>query len=99
MHTGILLLKQRVLSAHVRIGYAMLWQGPDERRVLAFQQMIYDCTYRIIEKNGSNTDEACHKSHALFSAVHGMISIMMMRNADIPETMNKSTFDESCFFY
>lgn len=36
MHTGILLLKQRVLSAHVRIGNAVLWQGPDERRVLAF---------------------------------------------------------------
>ncbi len=41
--------------------------------------MIYECTYEIIKKNGSNPDNACHMSHALFSAVHGMISIMMMR--------------------
>ncbi|MCS7370547.1 MULTISPECIES: TetR/AcrR family transcriptional regulator [Elizabethkingia] len=77
------------------LGMQCCGKGQMKDEFSLFQQMIYDCTYRIIEKNGSNTDEACHKSHALFSAVHGMISIMMMRNADIPETMNKSTFDEA----
>jgi len=61
----------------------------------SFQDMLYECTYAIIKKNGSNTDNACHMSHALFSAVHGLISIMMMRNDDIPSTMNKTTLDET----
>jgi len=61
----------------------------------SFQELLFDCTCEIIKKKGSNTDNACHSSHALFSALHGLISIMMMRNADIPSTMNKTTLDET----
>ena len=76
------------------LGMQCSGEGKMKQEFLSFQDMLFDTTYNIIVKNGSNPDNACHMSHALFSAVHGLISIMMMRNADIPETMNKKTLDE-----
>lgn len=77
------------------LGMQCSGKGQMKKEFSSFQDMIYECTYNIIEKNGSNIDNACHMSHALFSAVHGLISIMMMRNTDIPSTMNKTTLDET----
>lgn len=77
------------------LGMQCSGKGQMKQEFSSFQDMIYYCTYDIIKKNGSNPDNACHMSHALFSAVHGLISIMMMRNTDIPETMNKTTLDET----
>ncbi|WP_299176008.1 TetR/AcrR family transcriptional regulator [uncultured Chryseobacterium sp.] len=77
------------------LGMQCSGKGQMKKEFSSFQDMIFSCTYDIIEKNGSNTDNACHMSHALFSAVHGLISIMMMRNTDIPSTMNKTTLDET----
>ncbi|MBT2623123.1 MULTISPECIES: TetR/AcrR family transcriptional regulator [Chryseobacterium] len=77
------------------LGMQCSGKGQMKEEFSSFQDMIYDCTYNIIIKNGSNPDNACHMSHALFSAVHGLISIMMMRNSDIPATMNKTTLDET----
>ncbi|MBB4806348.1 AcrR family transcriptional regulator [Chryseobacterium defluvii] len=77
------------------LGMQCSGKGQMKKEFSSFQDMIYYCTYDIIKKNGSNTDNACHMSHALFSAVHGLISIMMMRNTDIPSTMNKTTLDET----
>lgn len=77
------------------LGMQCSGKGQMKEEFSSFQDMIYECTYSIIKKNGSNPDNACHMSHALFSAVHGLISIMMMRNTDIPSTMNKTTLDET----
>jgi AcrR family transcriptional regulator len=77
------------------LGMQCSGKGQMKKEFSSFQDMIYDCTYNIIKKNGSNPDNACHMSHALFSAVHGLISIMMMRNTDIPSTINKTTLDET----
>ncbi|RKT01187.1 TetR/AcrR family transcriptional regulator [Chryseobacterium defluvii] len=77
------------------LGMQCSGKGQMKKEFSSFQDMIYYCTYDIIKKNGSNTDNACHMSHALFSAIHGLISIMMMRNTDIPSTMNKTTLDET----
>lgn len=77
------------------LGMQCSGEGKMKQEFSSFQDMLYDSTYNIIIKNGSNVDNACHMSHALFSAVHGLISIMMMRNADIPATMNKTTLDET----
>ncbi|WP_292008718.1 TetR/AcrR family transcriptional regulator [Chryseobacterium sp.] len=77
------------------LGMQCSGKGQMKEEISSFQDMIYDCTYQIIKKNGSAPENACHMSHALFSAVHGLISIMMMRRSDIPETMNKTTLDET----
>jgi AcrR family transcriptional regulator len=77
------------------LGMQCSGKGLMKEEFSSFQDMIYDCTFEIIKKKGSNPDNACHSSHALFSAVHGLISIMMMRNDDIPSTMNKTTLDET----
>lgn len=77
------------------LGMQCSGKGLMKEEFSSFQDMIYDCTFEIIKKKGSNQDNACHSSHALFSAVHGLISIMMMRNDDIPSTMNKTTLDET----
>jgi len=77
------------------LGMQCSGKGMMKEEFSSFQDMLYDCTYEIIKKNGSKTENACHMSHALFSAVHGLISIMMMRNDDIPSTMNKTTLDET----
>jgi len=77
------------------LGMQCSGKGLMKEEFSSFQDMIFDCTYEIIKKKGSNEDSACHSSHALFSAVHGLISIMMMRNDDIPSTMNKTTLDET----
>lgn len=77
------------------LGMQCSGKGMMKEEFSSFQNMLYECTYEIIKKNGSNLDNACHMSHALFSAVHGLISIMMMRNDDIPSTMNKTTPDET----
>lgn len=77
------------------LGMQCSGKGQMKEEFCSFQDMIYNCTSNIIKKNGSNPNNACHMSHALFSAVHGLISIMMMRNTDIPATMNKTTLDET----
>lgn len=77
------------------LGMQCSGKGMMKEEFSSFQDMLYECTYAIIKKNGSKTENACHMSHALFSAVHGLISIMMMRNDDIPSTMNKTTLDET----
>lgn len=77
------------------LGMQCSGKGLMKEEFSSFQDMLYDCTFEIISKKGSNPDNACHSSHALFSAVHGLISIMMMRNDDIPSTMNKTTLDET----
>lgn len=77
------------------LGMQCSGEGKMKQEFSSFQDMLYDSTYNIIRQNGSNPENACHMSHALFSAVHGLISIMMMRNADIPATMNKTTLDET----
>lgn len=77
------------------LGMQCSGKGLMKEEFSSFQDMIFDCTYEIIKKKGSNEDSACHSSHALFSAVHGLISIMMMRNDDIPSMMNKTTLDET----
>ncbi len=77
------------------LGMQCSGKGMMKEEFSSFQDMLYECTLEIINKKGSNRDNACHSSHALFSAVHGLISIMMMRNADIPNTMNKTTLEET----
>lgn len=77
------------------LGMQCTGEGLMKEEFSSFQDMIYYCTEDIMKKNGSNTDNACHMSYALFSAVHGLISIMLMRNFDIPETMNKTTLDQT----
>lgn len=77
------------------VGMQCCGKGQMKEEFSSFQDMLYDCTFEIVKKKGSNPESACHSSHALFSAVHGLISIMMMRNSDIPSTMNKTTLDET----
>ena len=60
------------------LGMQCSGKGLMKEEFSSFQDMIYVCTFEIIKKKGSNPDNACHSSHALFSAVHGLISIMMM---------------------
>ncbi|ASW75994.1 TetR family transcriptional regulator [Chryseobacterium piperi] len=77
------------------LGMQCSGKGQMKEEFSSFPDMLYYCTYDIMKKNGSDLDNACHMSNALFSAVHGLISIMMMRKSDIPETMNKTTLDET----
>jgi len=81
------------------LGMQCSGKGLMKEEFSSFQDLLFDCTFEIILKKGTNSDNACHSAHALFSAVHGLISIMMMRNDDIPSTMNKTTLDETVSAY
>ncbi|MBS1915356.1 MAG: TetR/AcrR family transcriptional regulator [Bacteroidetes bacterium] len=77
------------------LGMPCCGAGKMKPEVNAFNDLVYDAILQVIEKKKSNPDEACFKTHAFWSVIHGLISIMIMRTSDITSTMNKKVMDDT----
>jgi len=76
------------------IGMPCSGKGQLKTEFSGFYNLFYESIVKIIQNKKSDVNEACLKSHALFSIMHGMASLVMIRNADIADTMNKPILDE-----
>ncbi|QRR04032.1 TetR/AcrR family transcriptional regulator [Dyadobacter sandarakinus] len=62
----------------------------------AFRDHIGDAIEEIVDKKGRLDAEVCFRTHAFWSVIHGLVSIVMMRCSDIDDsTMNKKVLDET----
>jgi len=77
------------------LGMPCCGAGKMKPEVNAFNDLVYDVILEAIEKKKSNSDDACFKTHAFWSVIHGLISIMIMRTSDITSTMNKKVMDDT----
>jgi AcrR family transcriptional regulator len=77
------------------LGVPCCGAGKMKPEVNAFNNYIWEAIQEVITKRGSDMDEACFKTHALWSVIHGLISIMLMRTSDINATMNRKVMDDT----
>jgi len=77
------------------VGMPCCGAGKMKCEITTFQRFSSDAINGIIKKNKSSATDACFKVHSLWSVLHGLISIMMMRNSDIDENMNKKVLDDT----
>ena len=77
------------------LGMPCCGAGKMKPEVNAFNDFVYDAIEQVIEKKKSKQEEACFKTHAFWSVIHGLISIMIMRTSDITSTMNKKVMDDT----
>jgi AcrR family transcriptional regulator len=77
------------------LGMPCCGAGKMKPEVNAFNDFVYEAIQRVISKKKSDPDEACFKTHAFWSVIHGLISIMIMRTSDINSTMNKKVMDDT----
>ncbi|GGN04160.1 TetR family transcriptional regulator [Dyadobacter beijingensis] len=62
----------------------------------SFRDHIGEAIEGIVKEKKNSEEETCFKIHALWSVLHGLISIVMMRCSDIDDSqMNKKVMDES----
>lgn len=78
------------------VGMPCCGAGKMKPEVNAFRDFIGNDIREIIAANQSDMDEACFKTHALWSVIHGLISMMIMRNSDIDNSaMNKKVMEDT----
>jgi len=77
------------------LGMPCCGAGQMKPEVNAFNDLIWEAITEVTTDRGSNMDDICFKTHALWSVIHGLISIMLMRTSDITNTMNKKVMDDT----
>ena len=77
------------------LGMPCCGAGRMKPEVNAFNDLLYNAISQVIKRKKSNPEEACFKTHAFWSVIHGLISIMIMRVSDINSTMNKKVMDDT----
>jgi AcrR family transcriptional regulator len=60
-----------------------------------FRNLIGESIMEIMQKNKRTDIDVCLKSHTFWSVLHGLISIKMMRNSDVTDTLNKMVLDDA----
>ena len=63
-----------------------------------FKNLVMGPIDEIIKKNKVPVNNACLKYHTFWSVIHGLISIKMMRGADLPDDLdelNKMVLDDA----
>ena len=77
------------------LGMPCCGAGKMHAQVNIFRDRILEAIEEIMQQRGSDTSQLCFKSHALWSIIHGLISIMQMRVSDIDNTLNKQVLTDS----
>ncbi|HTN36355.1 MAG TPA: TetR/AcrR family transcriptional regulator [Arachidicoccus sp.] len=77
------------------LGMPCCGAGKMNTEVNIFRDVISTTIEKIITQRGSDPNQLCFKSYALWSIVHGLISIMLMRVSDIDDTLNKQVMTDS----
>ncbi|RYZ21930.1 MAG: TetR/AcrR family transcriptional regulator [Chitinophagaceae bacterium] len=49
----------------------------------------------LLRKHGATGTDICLKYHTLWSVMHGLVSIKMMNNSDVPGELNKLVLDDA----
>lgn len=77
------------------LGMPCCGAGKMNTEVNIFRDFISKAVEKIMLSRKSDLNQLCFKSYALWSIIHGLISIMMMRVSDIDDTLNKQVMVES----
>jgi AcrR family transcriptional regulator len=78
------------------LGMPCCGAGKMKPEVNAFRDFIGNDIGEIIRENKSDMNEACFKTYALWSVLHGLISIMIMRTSDIDNSsLNKKVMEDT----
>lgn len=81
------------------LGMPCCGAGKMNSQVNIFRDYVLEVIEEIMRQRGSDTSQLCFKSYALWSIIHGLISIMQMRVSDIDDTLNKQVLTESLEAY
>lgn len=67
--------------------------------VVKFREHLEAPIVNMIERSKRTETSACLKGHTLWSILHGLISIKLMRNSDVCNELNKMVLDDAvnCF--
>ena len=60
-----------------------------------FRSLVMGPIDELIKKNQVPVTNACLKYHTFWSVIHGLISIKMMRGAEVSEDLNKLVMDDA----
>jgi AcrR family transcriptional regulator len=60
-----------------------------------FRNLVMEPIAAVVEKNKKQDVNVCLKYHTFWSVLHGLISIKMMGNSDISDTLNKMVLDDA----
>jgi len=77
------------------LGMPCCGAGKMNAQVNIFRDRVLEAIEQVMEQRGSDTSQLCFKSYALWSIIHGLISIMQMRVSDIDDTLNKQVLTDS----
>ncbi|UAY56414.1 TetR/AcrR family transcriptional regulator [Arachidicoccus terrestris] len=77
------------------LGMPCCGAGKMNSQVNIFRDYSLNAIEQIMKERGSDPSQLCFKSYALWSIIHGLISIMQMRVSDIDDTLNKQVLTES----
>ena len=77
------------------LGMPCCGAGKMNSQVNIFRDYSLNAIEQVMQERGSDPGQLCFKSYALWSIIHGLISIMQMRVSDIDDTLNKQVLTES----
>ena len=77
------------------LGMPCCGMGKLKPEVNAFKDLVSEAIRQIMLERGSNLDDFCFKTYAFWSVLHGLISIRLMRNSDVDDTMNKKVMEDT----
>ncbi|HEY0298984.1 MAG TPA: TetR/AcrR family transcriptional regulator [Arachidicoccus sp.] len=73
--------------------------GKMKPEVNAFRDFVSEAIEKIMHNNHSDENELCFKTYSFWSVLHGLISIMLMRDSDIDATFNKKVMEDTVAAY
>ena len=59
-----------------------------------FKELLMEAIEKLLRKN-KTTESVCFKYHTLWSILHGLISITMMRKSDVGDQLNKKILNDA----
>ncbi|AYD48082.1 TetR/AcrR family transcriptional regulator [Arachidicoccus soli] len=77
------------------LGIPCCGAGKMKPEVNTFRDFVSEAIEKIMHQKHSDTNELCFKTYAFWSVLHGLISIMLMRDSDIDATFNKKVMNDS----
>jgi hypothetical protein len=77
------------------LGIPCCGAGKMKPEVNTFRDFVAEAIEKIMLQKDSDTSELCFKTYAFWSVLHGLISIMLMRDSDIDTTFNKKVMNDS----
>ncbi|ANI90288.1 TetR family transcriptional regulator [Arachidicoccus ginsenosidimutans] len=81
------------------LGVPCCGAGKMKPEVNDFRDFVAEAIEKIMRENKSDMSELCFKTYSFWSVLHGLISIMLMRDSDIDATFNKKVMEDTVAAY